>query len=1119
MSDNYIDFDWEKYINSYEDLKYNIKTQYDAINHWKIFGILENRVYSINFNNFNWRKYIDSYDDLKNNIKYKNEAIDHWINYGKNENRVFYMYENNYIFDNIEIFCRDDIENNKYLFNINYFNFKDTYIDNPVIIKKFFNNINIIKSHNNDIKNKSFIFINNKIISFEYLEFWKKSIKKILDQYNYDIIELTINNDYNFNNVIESNIEVNDIINKNGLVLDAYYISESGVKKILNNNIDLINNWKVGSYSRPLFGYFNDINYNLWKSYYRVVSYWNKVYCINLGFDIEKRKDMMKYCNLLNSTEDNFFIDGLLGLNLPDINTLVDMNIYNKSVVSHNIKIGTFGLNIIQHDIMKESINNNYKYTLILEDDIYFESEYFKVLNYIFNKYNDIDILMLGFSNCENDNFDNLCNRIDKYRNYNIFIPKKNLLQKICIGGFYAVLLSQKALKIYYERFTPINNISDVLLCDIIFDIKKDFSDDIMTKTNYNLKSYLIKEDLFKVITDKPSLTEENNFNMLDNFTNNKSIQYLSKIKKLNFKIDRNYHITIYIGNSIKEYYKPLINIVLNKFKNYKIVDNINESLDIVIFTDFDNLNLNKSSINIFINGENEVIRPCNSYTDIAILSSKIMKYNYNIYLPQLFTSLWERRTNYKNVLNNSREKFCAYMYSYDLEYRVELYNFISQYKKVDALGKSCNNIIEDDRFLYNDNLTYNDTAIQKYSKYKFVLALENGIADGYITEKLINPIIAGSIPIYAGSKDTFEIINKKRVIYVYDFENYDKLLEYIKIVDNNNDLYNYIVSEPIFIGNLNWDNFEKYISDNIDKALGFKLKNILITNNDYENNNFENNNYDFIIKNFDISSINKQYIKRYFSNYTNYNDKLYIKKIIDKINFIDHILWINLNRKKNRKKYMKNILSYVPIKNTRINAIDGKLEDVRKMIYPLQTNITDYEIACTLSHVKAINYLKNIQGEYFMICEDDIAFDNIFLINQNLESIIKNSPNFDILLLNKTYLNNLNDTYTNWLSEKNKSNNYSTTIWSTVCYIISRKGVDKLCNKISFINNNFYFNINNINIADEFLYSELNTFVYKYNFINTLNEESTIHDNHIDYHKQVADYQLKIIKKDFCNI
>ena len=89
---------------------------------------------------------------------------------------------------------------------------------------------------------------------------------------------------------------------------DAIYITNYGMKKIYNNynnNIDILNNCNLGFYSRPFFNY-NIKNYDLenkklytyylstvlWDSYYRVTKYWNKIYCINLGFDIEKRNNL-----------------------------------------------------------------------------------------------------------------------------------------------------------------------------------------------------------------------------------------------------------------------------------------------------------------------------------------------------------------------------------------------------------------------------------------------------------------------------------------------------------------------------------------------------------------------------------------------------------------------------------------------------------------------------------------------------------------------------------------------------------------------------------------------------------------------------------------------------------
>ena len=76
---------------------------------------------------------------------------------------------------------------------------------------------------------------------------------------------------------------------------------------------------------------------------------------------------------------------------------------------------------------------------------------------------------------------------------------------------------------------------------------------------------------------------------------------------------------------------------------------------------------------------------------------------------------------------------------------------------------------------------------------------------------------------------------------------------------------------------------------------------------------------------------------------------------------------------------------------------------------------LNNYEISNTLSHIKAINYLENIKGDYFLVCEDNISFNNIILIDKDLKTIISESPKFDILILNKTYLFNTTSTYVKW--------------------------------------------------------------------------------------------------------
>ena len=103
----YNSFDWEKYIFYYEDLENdNIDTKEKAWNHWKKHGKKEGRIYfDLNEKSttkpmsldmtideyFNWDKYVNYYQDLKNdNINTKEKAWKHWIKHGEKEGRLYF---------------------------------------------------------------------------------------------------------------------------------------------------------------------------------------------------------------------------------------------------------------------------------------------------------------------------------------------------------------------------------------------------------------------------------------------------------------------------------------------------------------------------------------------------------------------------------------------------------------------------------------------------------------------------------------------------------------------------------------------------------------------------------------------------------------------------------------------------------------------------------------------------------------------------------------------------------------------------------------------------------------------------------------------------------------------
>lgn len=388
------------------------------------------------------------------------------------------------------------------------------------------------------------------------------------------------------------------------------------------------------------------------------------------------------------------------------------------------------------------------------------------------------------------------------------------------------------------------------------------------------------------------------------------------------------------------------------------------------------------------------------------------------------------------------------------LNYLKDRYNI----KIVDKVfGVELNNLIKKSRIIINIHYYYN--AILEIYRINEILEY--------------NKIIISELPISSDYEN--KKLYEKNIIFI------DEIKDDLSNIDNLCDKINYLLD------NNNYCNFIQNNLNSINYIYNF-------TNNLFINN----------LKKFNFNILKNNFKSEYIS--TNNEDLL-------KINFIDYILWINMDSSKNRYYYMKNLLLNLNVENSRISAIDGKknknLKDAINIEF--ERNLSNYEIACTLSHIKSINYLNNFKGDYFMICEDDIAFTNLKYFNHDLKKIISDAPEFDILLLFKSsILNYDNNKYIKWNED----------VFGTVCYIVSRSGINKLISfaKYDFINKNFDFDKNiKFDVADIFIYNRLNTFVYKYNFISTKFEESTIHPDHLEGHKLNNELHVNLILNDYC--
>ncbi len=148
---------------------------------------------------------------------------------------------------------------------------------------------------------------------------------------------------------------------------------------------------------------------------------------------------------------------------------------------------------------------------------------------------------------------------------------------------------------------------------------------------------------------------------------------------------------------------------------------------------------------------------------------------------------------------------------------RNKMFNKLSSYKRVESGGKHLNNI---GKVITKKEMT------KWLSQCKFVIAYENQSYDGYITEKPFQAYFAGAIPIYYGHQTAVADINKNAIIYAGDFGNEDDLVEYIKKVDNDDELYCKIWNQNIITNpERNFETVKAKLQDKVYEVIDEKLK------------------------------------------------------------------------------------------------------------------------------------------------------------------------------------------------------------------------------------------------------------------------------------------------------
>jgi hypothetical protein len=102
-----------------------------------------------------------------------------------------------------------------------------------------------------------------------------------------------------------------------------------------------------------------------------------------------------------------------------------------------------------------------------------------------------------------------------------------------------------------------------------------------------------------------------------------------------------------------------------------------------------------------------------------------------------------------------SKTRFCNFVYSNGhARERLRFLDLLSKYKKVESGGGVRNNL----GYRVADKLCFLES-------YKFTIAFENSSYPGYISEKLVEPMLANSIPIYWGCPRVGEDFNQASIV------------------------------------------------------------------------------------------------------------------------------------------------------------------------------------------------------------------------------------------------------------------------------------------------------------------------------------------------------------------
>ena len=242
-------------------------------------------------------------------------------------------------------------------------------------------------------------------------------------------------------------------------------------------------------------------------------------------------------------------------------------------------------------------------------------------------------------------------------------------------------------------------------------------------------------------------------------------------------------------------------NFITRCLMRNKINFEVNSSPDYLFCSSFGNKHLKyKNCIKIYFTGENNI--PDFNLFDYALSFHPISFGDRHLRFPLYLLYKGYDQLSYKQfdkekVLNR---KFCNFVYSNITcadPFRDEFFYELSKYKTIDSGGRHLNNIGKP----VSDKIAF-------IQDYKFTIAFENSSLLGYTTEKIMEPMVVNSRPIYWGNPEVKKDFNEMSFIHVVDKSSIDSVIEEIIRLDSDDDYYLKKMSEPWLLSGCTYEDW-----------------------------------------------------------------------------------------------------------------------------------------------------------------------------------------------------------------------------------------------------------------------------------------------------------------------